>query len=80
VKKAARRLPDGGEASRRVVTDIFQLAQLWSIIYQTNVRARAPLPAGVRADYGVGVVAMENHLNRTAGSGCTVRLVRLGKF
>jgi hypothetical protein len=39
-------------------------------------RAHAPLVASAEVALGFGVVVTENHLNRTATSGCVARLVR----
>jgi hypothetical protein len=38
-------------------------------------RAHAPLVAGAEVTHGFEVVVAENHLNRTATSGCVARLV-----
>ncbi len=38
-------------------------------------RAHAPLVARAEDAHGFGVVVTENHLNRTATSGCVARLV-----
>jgi hypothetical protein len=43
--------------------------------YIAERRAHAPLVAGAEVTHGVGVVVTENHLNRTATSGCVARLV-----
>lgn len=39
-------------------------------------RAHAPLGAATEVTHGVDVVVTENHVNRTAPSGCVARLVR----
>lgn len=45
-------------------------------IFQAERRAHAPLVAAAEVANGVEVVTKENHLNRTATSGCVALLVR----